>query len=91
MESEIDIISLIQSRRYMNAALRLLLPQNKIDELKNQTKYVEIDPDATESSSVQIEQQLKIEDSEIISDRPIHPASPTMQSLEMSKQNFRYG
>ena len=50
MEGEIDIISLIQSRRYMNAALRYLLPQHKIDELKSQTKYVEIDLDAAEDS-----------------------------------------
>ena len=75
MESEVDIISLIQSRRYMNAALRLLLPQNKIEELKNQSKYVEIDPDATESS-VQVE-ELNFEECEF-SDRPINPESPAL-------------
>ena len=75
MESEIDIISLIQSRRYMNAALRLLLPQNKIEELKNQSKYVEIDPDATESS-VQVE-ELNFEECEN-SDRPINPESSAL-------------
>ena len=47
MEYEIDIISLIKSRRYMNAALRELLPAEKIIELKNKSFYVEVDPDET--------------------------------------------
>ena len=45
MESEIDIISLIKSRRYMNAALRELLPNSRIEVLKSQSSFVTIDHD----------------------------------------------
>ena len=45
MESEIDIISLIKSRRYMNAALRELLPNSRIEVLKSQSSFVTINHD----------------------------------------------
>ena len=47
MENEIDIISLIKSRRYMNAALCELLPSSRIEELKRQFAYVSVDLDAS--------------------------------------------
>ena len=47
MESEIDIISLIKSRRYMNAALRELLPKSRIEELKRQSYFITVDHDTS--------------------------------------------
>ena len=49
MENEIDIISLIKSRRYMNAALRELLSSERIAELKSQSYFVLVDLDTTDS------------------------------------------
>ena len=51
MESEIDIISLIKSRRYMNAALRELLPNSRIEALKSQSSFIKIDLDRQSESS----------------------------------------
>ena len=50
MESEIDIISLIKSRRYMKAALRDLLPDWRIAELKSQSYFVSVNPDLNTDS-----------------------------------------
>ena len=50
MESEIDIISLIKSRRYINAALSELLPRSRIEELKRQSSFVSVDLDTSQNS-----------------------------------------
>ena len=51
MNEEIDIISLIKSRRYIFAALQELLPVERVKELKKQSSFVMVDPDVDDSDS----------------------------------------
>ena len=47
MEVETNIIEIIKSRRYFNAALRFLMTKKQRLRLKERGRYIVIDPDAT--------------------------------------------
>ena len=51
MNEEIDIISLIKSRRYIFAALQELIPAERVRELKKKSAFVMVDPDVDDSDS----------------------------------------
>ena len=43
---ETNIISIIQSRRYFNAALKLLMTKQQRNRLKERTNYLHVNPDS---------------------------------------------
>ena len=48
LEKEMNIIELVKSRRYFAKALKTLLPKSKRIELREQTRYILVDPSAEE-------------------------------------------
>ena len=50
LEKETNIISIIKSRRYFNAAIKLLLTKHQRDRLKEHTKYLHINPEKYKST-----------------------------------------
>ena len=46
MDSEIDIVEIIKSRRYFNMAIRKLLPHKDRMEIKERSRYIMVDPDS---------------------------------------------
>ena len=51
LEKEIDVIEIIRMRRYLKAAMKLLLSPKQVISLKNQCKFMGIDPDRDDSTS----------------------------------------
>jgi len=50
LEKEIDVIEIIRMRRYLKAAMKLLLSPEQVVTLQNQTKFTGIDPDKGDPS-----------------------------------------
>ena len=48
MESEINIVEIVKSQRYILEALKMLLPEEKRLELKQMSELIEIDPSEDE-------------------------------------------
>ena len=48
MAKEIEIMTLIKSRRYFHMAFRYLIPKQVRIDLKRMSHYIVIDPDETE-------------------------------------------
>jgi len=49
LEKEIDVIEIIRMRRYLKAAMKLLLSPEQVLSLKSQCKFMGIDPDKDDS------------------------------------------
>jgi len=45
MQKEINIIEILKSRRYVNAAIKFLLPRNQRKKLKERSRYIVINPE----------------------------------------------
>ena len=45
MQKEINIIEILKSRRYVNAAIKSLLPRNQRKKLKERSRYIVINPE----------------------------------------------
>ena len=50
LESELNVIELIKSRRYFAKALKTLIPADQRLKLREQTRYLVIDPESEENS-----------------------------------------
>ena len=48
MELEINIVEIVKSRRYILEALKMLLPEEKRQELKQMSEIITIDPSGDE-------------------------------------------
>ena len=59
MREEINIIEIIKSRRYQKAALKILLSKQQRHTLKEQCRYLAIDPDSYEN--LEKEQKEKVD------------------------------
>ena len=51
LEKEIDVIEIIRMRRYLKAAMKMILSPEQVISLKNQCKFMGIDPDKDDSTS----------------------------------------
>lgn len=52
LEKEINLVTIIKSRRYTALALKALLPRKKRHELKAKSNFVEINTDLANSTQV---------------------------------------
>ena len=51
LEKEMNIIELIKSQRYFARALKSLIPREKRLQLREQTRYLVVDPDEEDESN----------------------------------------
>ena len=61
LEKEIDVIEIIRMRRYLKAAMKMLLSPEQVISLKNECKFTGIDPDSDDSTSNEPIEVVKLE------------------------------
>ena len=89
LAQETNIIKLIQSRRYLNAAIKLLLAKDKRERLKEQTKYLMLSISKLDVSGVKDEDDSSISNQSSQAKRDDIESDPERHSIqEFSNDNI---